>query len=150
MADALRLHEKYMKRCIELAAKGLGRTKQNPLVGSVIVHDDRIIGEGYHREFGGPHAEVIAIGSVKDEALLRDSTLYVNLEPCSHQGKTPSCALLIKEKGIPRVIIGSTDPNPLVSGKGIKILRESGIDVQTGIMEEEAIFLNRRFNKFMN
>lgn len=125
--------------------KGLGKTGLNPLVGCVIVHKDRIIGEGYHREFGGPHAEVNAINSVRKPELLRESTLYVNLEPCSHYGKTPPCSLLIKEKKIPRLVISVEDPNPGVSGRGIGMLKEAGVDVVTGILEEEARFLNRRF-----
>jgi len=139
------VNEKYMLRCLELAAKGLGKTKSNPLVGSVIVHDNKIIGEGYHREFGGPHAEVIAIHSVKQPQLLGNSTLYVNLEPCSHFGKTPPCVHLIKESGIPHVVIGTSDPNPLVAGKGIDFLKKNGIIVSVNHKEQECRFLNRRF-----
>lgn len=136
---------KFMRRCLELARKGLGKTGLNPLVGSVIVYKDRIIGEGYHKEYGGAHAEVNAIQSVKNHNLLPFSTLYVNLEPCSHFGKTPACSLLIKEKKIARVVIGIKDPNPLVSGKGIEILNKSGVEVKVGILSEESEFLNRRF-----
>jgi len=143
--DSNRKHEKYMRRCLELAAKGLGNTGLNPLVGCVIVYKDKIIGEGYHREYGGPHAEVNAIHSVKNPDLLKDSTLYVNLEPCSHYGKTPPCSLLIMQKQIPEVVIGMTDPNPLVSGRGISTLEESGVMVISGVLEEESQFLNRRF-----
>ena len=133
-----------MRRCLELAGRGMGTTAPNPMVGSVIVHQDRIIGEGYHQEFGAAHAEVNAIASVKDPSLLTDSTLYVNLEPCSHFGKTPPCSMLIIEKEIPRVVIGTADSNP-VSGGGIKQLEENGIDVRTGILEEECLSLNKRF-----
>lgn len=145
---ALTRDEVYILRCIELARKGFGKTRQNPLVGSVIVHNDRIIGEGYHTFFGGPHAEVNAINSVRDKQLLSQSTLYVNLEPCSHFGKTPPCSLLIRDLKIPRVVIGSSDSNPEVSGHGIRILKESGTEVITGIKEEECRFLNRRFYTF--
>lgn len=134
-----------MQRCIELAEAGLGRTSPNPLVGSVIVHKGKIIGEGWHQKAGTPHAEVHAIRSVVHPEKLQDSTLYVNLEPCSHHGKTPPCALLIIEKKIPRVVVGSLDPNPAVAGKGIELLRAAGIDVVVGILEEECNFLNRRF-----
>ena len=147
--DPSEIHEKYMLRCLELARKGIGKTHSNPLVGSVIVHSGRIIGEGYHHEFGGPHAEVNAINSVKDEALLKDATMYVNLEPCSHYGKTPPCSLLIREKGIPRVVIGSIDPNPQVAGRGINMLREAGIEVIIGVLDEASDWMNRRFFKYI-
>ncbi len=138
-------HEKYLRRCFELAAKGLGKTGLNPLVGSVIVHDNRIIGEGFHREFGGHHAEVNAIESVENKHLLKKSTLYVNLEPCSHYGKTPPCSLLIREMGIPKVVISMVDPNPEVCGKGIEVLKNAGVKIIPGLLEKEAEFLNRRF-----
>ncbi len=141
-------HEKYMRRCLELAAKGLGSTAPNPMVGCVIVHKDRIIGEGFHRIYGGPHAEVIAINSVLDITLLTDSVLYVNLEPCSHFGKTPPCTGLICEKNIPAVISGTLDPNPIVSGKGIQFLKEKGMNVVTDILKAECINLNKRFFTF--
>lgn len=134
-----------MRRCLELARKGIGRTGLNPMVGSVVVWNGKIIGEGYHREYGGPHAEVNAINSVKDPALLPGSTIYVNLEPCAHYGKTPPCSLLIKEKKIPEVVISMLDPHPEVSGEGKKILEDSGIKVITGVLEKESNFLNRRF-----
>ncbi len=137
-----------MWRCLELASHGLGHVAPNPMVGAVVVHDDRIIGEGYHRAFGGPHAEVHAIQDVKNQALLSESTLYVNLEPCSHFGKTPPCADLILEKRIPRVVVCNVDPNPEVSGRGIKRLRETGVEVHTGILEAEGAHLNRRFFTF--
>lgn len=132
-------------RCLELAAKGLGTTAPNPVVGCVIVQNDRIIGEGYHRHFGGPHAEVTAIGNVKDHSRLVDSVLYVNLEPCSHFGKTPPCVDLISEKKIPMVVAGTMDPNPLISGKGFQILKDKGIHVLSDVLKEECIHLNRRF-----
>lgn len=145
MVKVIEPDEVYIKRCIELASEGLGRVAPNPLVGSVIVHKGRIIGEGYHRRYGGPHAEVNAISSVDDKSLLRESVLYVNLEPCSHTGKTPPCADLIIDMGIPEVIIGTVDPNPIVSGRGIARLVSAGVRVRTGILEEECRFLNRRF-----
>jgi diaminohydroxyphosphoribosylaminopyrimidine deaminase/5-amino-6-(5-phosphoribosylamino)uracil reductase len=119
------------------------------MVGAVIVHNNRIIGEGFHARYGGPHAEVQAIASVKDETLLKESTLYVNLEPCSHYGKTPPCVDLIREKQIPRVVIGQEDPFPKVSGRGIKTLREAGIEVICGILEEECKELNKRYLTYM-
>jgi diaminohydroxyphosphoribosylaminopyrimidine deaminase/5-amino-6-(5-phosphoribosylamino)uracil reductase len=134
-----------MRRCFELARKGLGMTKTNPLVGSVIVHNDRIIGEGFHHEFGGPHAEVNAIRSVKDSTLLPQSTLYCSLEPCAHHGKTPPCSMMIKQKGIGRVVISNTDPFPSVNGEGVRFMKESGIEVDTDCLAEEGYDLNRRF-----
>lgn len=134
-----------MRRALELAACGLGKTRPNPMVGAVVVHHDRIIGEGYHRAWGEPHAEVMAINSVSNERLLPESTLYVTLEPCSHYGKTPPCSELIIRSRIPRVVVAMTDPNPVVSGKGIEMLRKAGIDVQVGLMEEEARLLNAPF-----
>jgi len=134
-----------MARCLELAAHGQGQVAPNPMVGAVIVCDGRIIGEGYHQRYGGSHAEVKAIERAGDTDLLRRSTLYVNLEPCSHYGKTPPCAELIIRKGIPRVVTACQDPFPEVSGRGIKMLRDAGIEVVTGIMEQEAEMLNRYF-----
>lgn len=139
------VEEKYMARCLNLAQHGAGKTFPNPMVGCVIVRHGRIIGEGYHRKYGEMHAEANAIASVKDKSLLRDATLYVNLEPCSHHGKTPPCSGLIIEKQIPRVVIATLDPYPEVSGRGIEMLREAGIRVITGIMEEEALALNKVF-----
>jgi diaminohydroxyphosphoribosylaminopyrimidine deaminase / 5-amino-6-(5-phosphoribosylamino)uracil reductase len=136
---------KYITRCLELASKAEGLTYPNPMVGSVIVNDGRIIGEGFHIKSGGPHAEVIAIESVKDTSLLKSSTIYVNLEPCSHYGKTPPCADLIIASGIPRVVIGTTDTNEKVSGMGIARLKKAGCEVITGIAEAESRKLNRRF-----
>lgn len=136
-----------MRRCLELAEKGRGKTAPNPMVGSVVVHKGRIIGEGYHEGYGLPHAEVNAIASVKDEGMLRDSILYVNLEPCSHFGKTPPCSALILEKGIPEVVIGAGDPNPVSSG-GMAVLESKGVRVSSGILEEKCLELNRRFYTF--
>ena len=137
--------ELYMTRCLELAERGKGNVAPNPMVGAVIVHDGRIIGEGYHHCCGEAHAEVNAIASVKDKSLLRKSTLYVSLEPCSHYGKTPPCAELIIKKEIPRVVVACLDPYPEVAGRGIKMLREAGVEVITGVMEREATDLNRYF-----
>lgn len=137
-----------MARCIELARGGAGHTAPNPMVGAVIVHKGKIIGEGFHRKCGEAHAEVNAVASVRDEALLRDSTIYVSLEPCSHYGKTPPCAELIIKKGIPRVVVGTLDPFPEVSGRGVRMLREAGIEVVTGVLEEEARALNPAFMTF--
>ena len=142
------VEEKYMARCIELARGGEGNTAPNPMVGAVIVHKGKIIGEGFHRKCGEAHAEVNAVASVRDEALLRDSTIYVSLEPCSHYGKTPPCAELIIRKGIPRVVVGTLDPFPEVSGRGVRMLREAGIEVVTGVLEEEARALNPAFMTF--
>jgi diaminohydroxyphosphoribosylaminopyrimidine deaminase / 5-amino-6-(5-phosphoribosylamino)uracil reductase len=137
--------EKFMNRCLDLALQGKGKTAPNPLVGSVIVHDNKIIGEGFHHAYGKSHAEVNAIGQVKNTRLLGYSTLYVNLEPCSHFGKTPPCSNLIIEKKIPRVVIGSPDPNILVKGKGIKQLTQNGVEVTSGILENRCLMVNRRF-----
>ena len=123
-----------MARCIELAKGGRGYTSPNPMVGAVVVREGRIIGEGFHRKCGEAHAEVNAIASVRDEALLRDATLYVSLEPCSHYGKTPPCAELIIRKGIPRVVVGCLDPFPAVAGRGVRMLREAGVEVVTGVV----------------
>lgn len=141
----MELNPIYMQRCLFLARKSEGFTKPNPMVGAVIVHDNKIIGEGYHRQFGEAHAEVNAINSVKDKSLLLTSTLYVSLEPCAHYGKTPPCAELIVKNKIPRVVIAVRDPNPKVSGKGIDMLKQNGIEVVEGILEEEAIEINRFF-----
>lgn len=136
-----------MHRCLALAENGRMHAAPNPVVGAVIVHDGRIIGEGYHARCGKEHAEVNAIRSVhpEDKHLLKDSTLYVSLEPCAHYGKTPPCALLIVRTGIPRVVVGCVDPFAKVSGRGINILLEAGIEVTVGILQEECRHINRRF-----
>lgn len=141
-------HEKYIRRCIELAGNGRGLTYPNPMVGSVIVYNDEIIGEGWHRKAGEAHAEVNAVNSVKDEGLLSKSTIYVSLEPCSHYGKTPPCSNLIIDKGIKKVIIGTVDPFSEVSGKGIKKLMDAGCEVRVGVLEQECRELNKRFFTF--
>lgn len=144
----MREHEKFMERCLWLAAAGAGRVAPNPMVGCVIVHAGRIIGEGFHREYGGPHAEVMALASVKRRELLRESVLYVSLEPCAHYGKTPPCADLIIASQIPSVVIGIRDPFPSVDGKGIEKLRRAGVEVITGVLEKECREQNRRFLTF--
>jgi diaminohydroxyphosphoribosylaminopyrimidine deaminase/5-amino-6-(5-phosphoribosylamino)uracil reductase len=140
--------ERYMQRCLQLAQQGETSTSPNPMVGSVIVHQGKIIGEGWHYQAGEAHAEVNAIANVKQKDLLQDSTLYVNLEPCSHQGRTPPCSDLIIEKQIPRVIIGCRDKNSLVNGKGIAKLQSAGIEVIKDILVEKCQFINRRFFTF--
>jgi len=140
--------EKYMRRCLELAQLGFGTAAPNPMVGSVIVHNGKIIGEGYHKKCGEAHAEVNAINSVTDHSLLTDSTIYVNLEPCAHHGKTPPCADLIVEKQIPRVVIGCQDSFAKVAGKGIEKLKKAGREVIVGVLEKESLELNKRFFTF--
>ena len=140
--------QKYMQRALELAAFGIGNVAPNPLVGCVIVHNDKIIGEGWHQKFGGPHAEVNAINSVNNKQLLAESTLYVTLEPCNHHGKTPPCVDLILQYKIPNVVIATLDVNPIVSGKGVARLKENGVEVSFGILAQEAQFQNRRFITF--
>lgn len=140
--------EKYMKHALNLAEKGLGYVSPNPMVGCVIVHDGKIIGEGYHEKYGGAHAEVNAVNSVENQKLLSDSDFYVTLEPCAHYGKTPPCAELIKKLSPKKVFVCNLDPNPLVAGKGIKLIRDAGLEVQLGVLEEEGRFLNRRFFTF--
>jgi diaminohydroxyphosphoribosylaminopyrimidine deaminase/5-amino-6-(5-phosphoribosylamino)uracil reductase len=144
----VKVQEKYIKRCIELAKNGLGTTYPNPLVGCVIVYENKIIGEGWHKKSGEAHAEVIAIESVQNKELLSSSTLYVSLEPCSHFGKTPPCADLILKYKIPNVVIGTIDPNSKVAGKGIQKLKDSGVNVTFGILEKECNELNKRFFTF--
>ena len=137
--------EKMMRRCLQLAKKGRGFVSPNPMVGAVITHNGKIIGEGFHKLYGHEHAEVNAIRSVKDRSLLPESTLYVSLEPCSHHGKTPPCSELIVSQKIPRVVIAGVDPNPKVSGRGIAILQKAGIEVTCGILRQEAEALNAGF-----
>lgn len=137
-----------MIRCIELAKNGLGTTYPNPLVGSVIVYNEKIIGEGWHQRAGLPHAEVNAIASVVDKNLLKEATIYVNLEPCNHYGKTPPCSNLIIKNEIKKVVIGCSDPNPKVAGKGIKKLKDAGCEVIENVLHNEAEELNKRFITF--
>jgi diaminohydroxyphosphoribosylaminopyrimidine deaminase / 5-amino-6-(5-phosphoribosylamino)uracil reductase len=139
---------KFMRRCLELASKAEGFTYPNPMVGSVIVYNGEILGEGYHLRSGEFHAEVNAINSVSDKTRLKYSTLYVNLEPCSHFGKTPPCADFIISNAIPRIVIGTIDTSKKVSGKGVKKLRDAGCEVKTGVIEEECRRLNKRFFTF--
>ena len=139
--------EAMMRRALQLARAGEGFTSPNPMVGAVVTARGRIIGEGWHRLYGAPHAEVNAIRSVagSDRPLLKEATIYVTLEPCSHYGKTPPCARLIIDTGIPRVVTGAGDPNPLVAGRGIRMLREAGCEVTEGVLADECRELNRRF-----
>ena len=137
-----------MKKCLELAQKGMGYVSPNPMVGCVVVFNDQIIGEGYHQEYGTSHAEVNAIENVKDKSLLKKSTLYVNLEPCAHFGKTPPCTNLIIESEIPKVVIGCIDSYSEVSGKGIEKMQNTGIEVIVGVLEKESRELNKRFFTF--
>lgn len=139
-----------MRRCFELARLGTGMVSPNPMVGSIVVKDGKIIGEGWHEKYGGPHAEVNAINSVKDKSLLEDATIYVNLEPCAHFGKTPPCAELLASLPISRVVICNVDPNPLVGGKGIQKLKESGKEITVGVEEASGLELNKRFFLFIN
>ena len=143
-------HERYIKRCIALAKNGFGTTYPNPMVGSVIVYNDQIIGEGWHKKAGEPHAEVNAVRSVKDKSLLKKATIYVSLEPCSHFGKTPPCCDLIIANEIPNVVVGTVDPNEKVAGNGIKKLIAAGANVTVGILEKECHELNKRFFTFHN
>ena len=142
------VEEKYMLRALELARLGMGNVSPNPMVGCVIVYDDTIIGEGFHCEFGKPHAEVNAINSVKNKELLKESTLYVTLEPCSHFGKTPPCSDLIIQYGIPNIVVGTIDPFVQVAGKGVEKLRDAGCKVLQGYLEDKCIEMNRRFFNF--
>lgn len=141
------MDQQYMRRAIELAQKGEGYTKPNPLVGAVIVKDNKIIGEGYHQFYGGPHAEINAFRNALED--VKGGKMYVTLEPCSHYGKTPPCALAIVESGIREVVIGMKDPNPLVAGRGIRIMEEAGIKVTCGVLEEEVKELNEIFIKYI-
>jgi diaminohydroxyphosphoribosylaminopyrimidine deaminase / 5-amino-6-(5-phosphoribosylamino)uracil reductase len=143
-------HETYMRRCLQLAQLGAGNVAPNPMVGAVLVYNGRIIGEGYHQQYGGPHAEVNCINSVaeSDRNLIGLSTIYVSLEPCAHFGKTPPCADLIIAHKIPKAVIGCRDPFAAVNGKGIEKLQQAGVEVTTGILENECIELNKRFFTF--
>ena len=142
--------EQYMGRALELACHGLGQVSPNPLVGCVIVHKDTIIGEGWHQKLGEAHAEVNAIRSVQNKALLKESTVYVTLEPCSHHGRTPPCADLLIKHQVKKVIVAVPDPNPLVRGQGIDKLEKAEIQVETGILKDQALEVNRRFFTYIN
>ena len=142
------MKKKYMNRCIELARLGAGSVAPNPMVGCVIVCQGKIIGEGFHQKYGEAHAEVNAVNSVVNSELLKESTLYVSLEPCAHFGLTPPCSDLIVEKQIPHVVIGTIDPFSEVAGKGIEKLQKAGIDVEVGILKNECRELNNRFFTF--
>lgn len=141
--------ELFMKRAMELARLGQGHVSPNPMVGCILVHDNKIIGEGWHQKYGEAHAEVNAVENVQDKSLLKNSTVYVNLEPCSHQGKTPPCVELLIQHQVKKVVTSNLDSNPLVSGQGVKKLRAAGIEVITGILEKEGRELNKRFFTFM-
>ena len=141
----MKIHEKYIKRCIELAKNGLGTTYPNPLVGCVIVHQGKIIGEGWHQKAGSSHAEVNAINSVKNKNLLNTATLYVSLEPCNHFGKTPPCSDLIIANQLPKVVVGCIDPYDEVAGKGVEQLKKHGCEVVVGVLEKKCVELNKRF-----
>ncbi len=143
--EVVQQHWQFMQRAIALAGLGLGDVSPNPLVGCVIVYEGKIIAEGWHKKYGGPHAEVNAVNALKDKSLLRQSTVYINLEPCVHQGKTPPCADMLLDLGVRKVVIANTDPYPLVAGKGIKKLREAGVEVIEDVLQEAGNILNRRF-----
>jgi diaminohydroxyphosphoribosylaminopyrimidine deaminase / 5-amino-6-(5-phosphoribosylamino)uracil reductase len=139
----------FMQRAMELARMGQGNVSPNPMVGSVIVHEGKIIGESWHKKYGEAHAEVNAVDTVDNKMLLKESTLYVNLEPCSHHGKTPPCADMLIEHRIKKVVVANLDSNPLVAGNGVKKLRASGVEVITGILDKEGRELNKRFFTYM-
>ena len=141
-------HDYFMQKCLDLAAKAFPNNIPNPMVGCIIIYDNKIIGKGYHKKFGEKHAEVNAIESIKNKKLLLKSTLYVNLEPCSHFGKTPPCVNMIIKYKIPNVVIGCVDSNSKVSGQGIQKLKDAGINVTLGILEEKSRDLNKRFFTF--
>lgn len=145
VTENIQLDELYMQRCLWLAHHAASHVAPNPMVGALVVHQGVIIGEGYHHKYGQPHAEPIAIQSVKNPDLLKESTLYVSLEPCSHFGKMPPCADFIIQSGIPKVVIGTYDPNEKVSGRGVKRLLDAGIEVKVGVLEKECRDLNKRF-----
>jgi diaminohydroxyphosphoribosylaminopyrimidine deaminase/5-amino-6-(5-phosphoribosylamino)uracil reductase len=139
--------ERWMKRALRLAEKGRGRTSPNPMVGAVLSKEGRVVGEGYHTKAGEPHAEIIALGKAGEEA--RGATLYLNLEPCTHYGKTPPCAPAVIKAGVKKVVIGMEDPNPRVKGKGVEALKSAGLDVEIGILEKECLRLNEAFSKYI-
>ncbi len=144
------IDEQYMRRCIQLARLGAGNVAPNPMVGSVLVYNNKIIGEGYHEKYGGPHAEVNCINSVAEEnkGLIKESTIYVSLEPCSHYGKTPPCSDLIIANKIKKAVIGCSDIFKEVAGRGIQKLQNAGVEVVTGVLEDECLRLNKRFFTF--
>ncbi|MFT5970919.1 MAG: diaminohydroxyphosphoribosylaminopyrimidine deaminase [Flavobacteriales bacterium] len=144
----MKSHETYMQSCMELARKGQFYAAPNPMVGSLIVHNNMVIGEGYHQRYGEAHAEVNAVASVKDKSLLKEATIYVSLEPCAHFGKTPPCSDLIIAMGIPKVVIGCVDTFSEVAGKGIAKLKAAGVEVITAVLEKECRELNKRFFTF--
>lgn len=137
--------ENYMQQTLDLAQKGKGKVSPNPMVGCLIVKDDQVIGRGWHQEYGKAHAERNAVDSLTDKSLLKGSTFYVNLEPCSHFGNTPPCCDLLIEKQVGKVVIANVDPNPLVNGRGIRRMRAAGIEVVTGILDKQARQLNEDF-----
>jgi diaminohydroxyphosphoribosylaminopyrimidine deaminase/5-amino-6-(5-phosphoribosylamino)uracil reductase len=143
------IDEIFMRRAVELASLGQGHVSPNPLVGAVIVHQGKIVGEGWHKKYGGPHAEVNAVNSVIDKNILKESTVYVTLEPCSHFGKTPPCADLLIANNVKKVVVANVDPNPIVNGSGLHKLRASGMEVITGILDKEGRKLNKRFFTFI-
>jgi len=147
MVNLIMDDQKYMARALYLAQLGEGRTSPNPMVGAVVVKDGEIIGEGYHQQYGGPHAEVFALEEAGEEA--PGAEIYVTLEPCSHYGKTPPCAQKVIDSGIKRAVVAMVDPNPEVAGRGIKMLREAGIEVEVGLFQEEAQVLNESFLKYI-
>jgi diaminohydroxyphosphoribosylaminopyrimidine deaminase/5-amino-6-(5-phosphoribosylamino)uracil reductase len=142
------IDEKYMRIALELAELGVGHVNPNPMVGAVVVKDDKIIGRGYHKKYGGPHAEIFALEEANEDA--KGATIYVTLEPCSHYGKTPPCAEKIIEMGIKKCVIATLDPNPLVAGRGVKILEDAGIEVVVGVLEDEALLQNEVFFKYIS
>ena len=146
----MNIHKKYLYECLKLAQLGFGNVAPNPMVGCVIVNKNKIIGQGYHQGYGRHHAEVNAINSVENKDMLKESTLYVNLEPCSHYGKTPPCADLIIKHKIPQVVVGCIDTFSEVTGKGIEKMKAAGVDVLVGILEKESLTLNKRFFTFHN
>lgn len=137
-----------MQRCLQIAAKGFGHTRSNPLVGCVVLHENIIISEGYHKGFGMAHAEVEALKNITDATILNNCTVYVNLEPCSHQGKTPPCADFLISKGVKKIVIGTMDPNPVVAGNGIKKLKAAGVEISVDVLISECMELNKRFFTF--
>ena len=141
----IEMDEQFMRRALQLARQGAGHTSPNPMVGAVIVHGGRIIGEGFHRRYGQAHAEVNAVRQVADLSLLPESTIYVTLEPCAHQGKTPPCAQMLVDCGIGRVVVGMVDPFEQVAGRGVSLLRQAGVEVTVGVLERECSALNERF-----